>query len=398
MRDDVSISIFLLRTSWFRLVPMPDSIHAFEFLSRKQTPEIAAVCVLYGDEPLLKQESLDRIRAAALTGDDGDLSFTKFDGKQTEARAVFDELATVSMFGGGRRMVVVEEADHFVTKHRSRLEDYCEKPRNSSVLVLDVSSWPANTKLFKKLAQSGLQINCNLPKAKWGDNADEEKVLEWLHERAGLRHGSKLANGAGELLLEIAGAQLGRLDQELAKLALLAGSNEGKKQKSESCIISRELVEQAVGGWRAKTAWDMIEQMLEGNAQEALVQLDRLLLAGEEPIALLAMMGGSLRRMAAATRIIEQAEVERRRIGLQDALKEAGVKPNPFVLKKTEQQLKQIGRQRGRQIFRWLLEADIALKSSRSSGDRARLVLEEFIVRLSKQLATKPAASLAGRR
>jgi DNA polymerase-3 subunit delta len=137
----------------------------------------------------------------------------------------------------------------------------------------------------------------------------------------------------------------------------------------------------------------MIEQALEGNANSALVQLDRLLLAGEEPIALLAMMGGSLRRMAAATRIIEQAEIERRRIGLQEALKEAGVKPNAFVLKKTEQQLKQIGRQRGRQIFRWLLEADIALKSSRSSGERPRLVLEEFIVRLSKQLATKPATA-----
>lgn len=377
---------------------MPDSIHAFQFLAQKKAPEVAPVCVLFGDEPLLKQESLDRLRAAVLSGEDGDLSLAKFDGQETEARAVFDELATVSMFGGGRRMVVVEEADPFVTKHRPRLEDYCEKPRSSSVLVLEVSSWPANTKLFKKLAQTGLQINCNLPKAKFGDGADEDAVLEWLHDRAKDKHSVSLGNGAGEMLLEIVGAQLGRLDQEMAKLALLAAGNaEGRKQNAEDAEISRELIEQAVGGWRAKTAWDMIEQVLEGNAREALVQLDRLLLAGEEPIALLAMMGGSLRRMAAATRIIEQAEAERRRIGLQDALKEAGVKPNKFVLTKTEGQLKQIGRQRGRKIFRWLLEADIALKSTRSSGDRPRLVLEEFIVRLSKQLASKP-VTLANRR
>ena len=87
-------------------VGMADSTPAFDFLSRKQAPEIPAVCVLFGEEPLLKQESLDRIRAAVLSGDDGDLSFTKFDGQQTEARAVFDELATVSMFGGGRRLVL----------------------------------------------------------------------------------------------------------------------------------------------------------------------------------------------------------------------------------------------------------------------------------------------------
>lgn len=365
---------------------MADSNHAFEFLSQKKTPEIAPVCVLFGEEPLLKQESLDRIRAAVLSGEDGELSISKFDGQQADVRAVFDELATVSMFGGGRRMVVVEDADTFVTKHRTRLEDYCEKPRAASVLVLDVSSWPATTKLYKKIAQIGLQVNCNLPKGKWGDDADAEKVLDWLHDRAKSRHSAKLGNGAGELLFEIVGPHLGRLDQELAKLALLA-KTETKQQKSDEASISRELVEQSVGGWRAKTAWAMIDCVLEGNASEAIVQLDRLLLAGEEPIALLAMMAGSLRRMAAATRILEQGEHERRRIGLGDALKEAGVKP--FALKKTEPQLRQVGRQRAKQIFRWLLEADMALKSTRSSGDRPRLVLEEFIVRLSRQMAPK---------
>ena len=57
----------------------------------------------------------------------------------------------------------------------------------------------------------------------------------------------------------------------------------------------------------------MIEAALEGNASTALVELDRLLLAGEEPIALLAMISGSLRRMAAGARIAQQALAERGR-------------------------------------------------------------------------------------
>ncbi len=136
----------------------------------------------------------------------------------------------------------------------------------------------------------------------------------------------------------------------------------------------------------------MIEAALDGNAAEALVQLDRLLLAGEEPIAIFAMMSGSLRRLAAATRIIEQAETERRRISLPDALREAGVSPKKFVLDKAERQLRQITRHRARHIYQWLLEADLALKGTSSSGDRARLVLEELIVRLSRQLAPKSVA------
>ena len=361
---------------------MPDALSAFEFLARDKTPPIPPVCVLFGEEPLLKTESLQRIRAAVLDTDDGDLSFTVFQGDDIEPRELFDELATVSMFGGGKRMVIVEDADKFISKNRDRLEDYCDKPRQASVLVLEVASWPANTRLFKKVAQTGLQINCNLPRQKWGDGADEDSLLEWLTVRAKVQHQAKLADGAGELLLEIVGPQLGRLDQELAKLSLLANAD-GAKERT----ITRELVEQAVGGWRAKTAWVMIEAALEGNAAQALVQLDRLLLAGEEPIALLAMMGGSLRRMAAATRIIQQAEGERRRITLPQALQEAGVKPNKFILDKIAGQLRQVGRHRAAKIYPWLLEADLALKSTHSSHDRARLVLEQLIVRLSGQSA-----------
>ncbi|HTQ40956.1 MAG TPA: DNA polymerase III subunit delta [Pirellulales bacterium] len=365
---------------------MPDATSAFEFLAREKTPAVPPLCVLFGDEPLLMRESLDRLRAAVLTGDDGELSFTALDGNQAELREVLDELATVSMFGGGRRMVALAGADKFVSQHRQALEDYCQQPRPLSVLVLEVQSWPANTRLYKRLAESGLQVNCNLPGNRFGD-IDEESVIKWLAVRAEKQYQAHLDPEAAELLLEIVGPQLGRLDQELAKLSLLAGSEKHRK-------ITRPLVQHAVGGWRAKTAWAMIEAALDGQAATALVELDRLLLAGEEPIALLAMMSGSLRRMAAATRLVEHAELQRRRISLPEALREAGVTPKKFVLDKTERQLRQIGRDRAKHIYRWLLEADLALKGSSSSGDKPRLVLEQLIVRLSRILAPASAARL----
>ena len=70
--------------------------------------------------------------------------------------------------------------------------------------------------------------------------------------------------------------------------------------------------------------------------------------------------------------------------------KESSKKPKKFVLDKTERQLRQIGRGRAKHLYNWLLEADLALKGVSSSGDRARLVLEQLIVRLSA-----PAASAA---
>src|SRR5262245_19112106 len=90
---------------------MPDTISAFEFLAKPPITDVPPVCVLFGEEPLLKREALDRIRSAVLPEEDAELSLTKFDGREVELCEVLDELATVSMFGGGRPMVVVEEAD-----------------------------------------------------------------------------------------------------------------------------------------------------------------------------------------------------------------------------------------------------------------------------------------------
>jgi hypothetical protein len=75
---------------------------------------------------------------------------------------------------------------------------------------------------------------------------------------------------------------------------------------------------------------------------------------------------------------------------LAKALKEGGVKPS--AVEKAERRLRQLGRTRAKQLYRWQLEADLALKGGRSSGNSQRLVLEEFIVCLSRQFAT-PAAS-----
>ena len=138
------------------------------------------------------------------------------------------------------------------------------------------------------------------------------------------------------MLVELIGPELGLLDQELAKLALMAGDE--KK-------IAPELVGRAVGGWRAKTTWEMLDAALDGNVRDAMLQLDRLLAAGEQPVGLLGQISASLRRFAAATRLVLQAEAARRRPNLREALEQAGVRS--FVLQKAERQLRQLGRQRG---------------------------------------------------
>ncbi|HWB12951.1 MAG TPA: DNA polymerase III subunit delta [Pirellulales bacterium] len=339
------------------------AVHAIDFLAEKSHPSIPPVCALFGDEPFLKGLALAELRRIVLGEQESEFALSRFDGRTAEWRTVSDELLTVGLFGGGQRLVVVDDADDFVSENRAHLEDYAARPSRTGTLVLVVESWPGNTRLAKHTAAHGLAVECKSP--------PEAKLIKWLGTLARERHGARLEHDAAELLVEIIGPELGLIDQELAKLAAAAGG----------AAIGAQLAQQLVGGWRAKTAWDMLDAAVEGRTSQALVELDRLLLSGENPIAILAQIAATLRRFAAATRLIEHSEAAGGRASLRQALELAGVKP--FVMQRTETQLRRLGRQRAGEIYRWLLEADLALKGTSSAPARARTVLEQLVVRLA---------------
>ena len=346
------------------------AVPALDYVAEPDKYTPPAVCAVFGDERFLRQQAILCLREAVLGGGDADFSLTTFDGGNASFRDVHEVLSTVAMFGGGKRLVVVEEADGFVSEYRSQLEDYVARPSRSGVLILDLDSLPGTTRLYKSIAAGGLLIDCGTP--------TEARLSKWLTQWAKQRHRVQLPQAAAEMLVELVGAELGLLDQELARLALMVGDD--KK-------ISAELVDHSVGSWRAKTTWEMLDAALDGNVCEALAQLDRLLAAGEQPVGLLGQVSATLRRFAAATRLVLQAETAQRRINIREALEQAGTRS--FVLQRAERQLRLLGRHRGAQLYRWLLQADLDLKGE--STMPPRLVLERLIVRLS----AKPQTALA---
>jgi DNA polymerase-3 subunit delta len=364
----------------FRQIParcsMSKPIHAFQFLS-KPTASVS-VGVVFGDDRFLKRMVLDRLRAV-VQGAEEDLPSVVLDGNSAAWRDVADEVATVSLFGGDRRFVVVESADKFVTAARSQLEEYVQRPSRASVLVLDVSRWPGNTRLYQAVAKTGLAIDCGPPQRVVGKRSevDQAQLTQWLCRRAVDPHRVTMTQPAAAQLIELVGHDLGMLDQQLAKLAVLVSSGEQ---------VTPEGVCEIIGGWQTKTTWDLLDAATEGRADEALKQLDRILQSGEPPQQLFGAISWSLRRFADATRVVQRAERQGRPVNLTGALVEAGFRQWPRnALVQAERQLRQIGRHRASQLHQWLLAADLALKSTHSDPNRARFVMEQLIVRLARQ-------------
>src|SRR5262245_20045634 len=124
------------------------------FLQRTAGGKVQPVYVLYGDEDFLKR----RVRAALVAlvlgegADAREFGLSTHPGDRASFPAIHDELQTLP-FLSPRRLVVVEDADNFVTRNRQALEEYFTrvKPSVPGVLVLEVKSWPANTRLAKML-------------------------------------------------------------------------------------------------------------------------------------------------------------------------------------------------------------------------------------------------------
>jgi len=352
----------------------PTTVGALTFLLQPENYRSACVYVLYGDDAYLKAEALRAIRQALIGRELEPFSATTFPGKEAQLREVLDALATLSLFSSGPRLVIVEDADSFVSQYREELESYLARSSKGGVLVLEVKSWPTNTRLAKAVSLHGMTIDCRSHEScKPQERKSRERELKaWLVQRAKVHYEVRLETAAADALFDLLPPEPGILEQEIARLALLVGPRRA---------IDAAFVQQHVGGWRVRAAWDMIDAAAEGRAPEALSQLERLITSGEKPQVLLAQLASSLRPFAVAVELIEAAKAHHQRLPIATALSQAGVPP--FKLRQTEEQLRQIGWSRARQLIHWLLTADLAMKGHNSSDDRARIELERLFVRLS---------------
>ncbi|MHB1422557.1 MAG: DNA polymerase III subunit delta [Gemmataceae bacterium] len=314
------------------------------------------IYVLHGDEHFLKRRVLAVLRTLVLGPEDDGFGLSSRDGDKAVWAEIHDELETLP-FLSSRRLVVLDRADPFVTRERSRLEKYFVEPSKTGVLVLDVQSWPANTKLAKLLPEPAT-IVCKTPEMR--------KLPEWCVEWCAAHHGKPLAVPAARLLVDLVGADMGQLDQELAKLAIYAGSNSR---------IDTADVDQLVAQGRAENTWKIFDLIGGGQMGAALTLLDRLLDQGEEPLRLLGAFSMQLRRLAQAARLHGQGA------SLPDALERVGVPP--FGRKSAEQQLRHLGRRRLDLVYDWLLETDLGMKGS--SQLPPRTLLQRLVAQLARQ-------------
>jgi DNA polymerase III subunit delta len=312
--------------------------------------------VVHGDEAFLKRQVIRTLVKRAL-GDDADTqSISTFIGDKAVFAEIFDDLDTVPFFDP-KRVVIVENADPFVSKYRGELEKKLAHLPATGLLILDVKTWAGNTRLAKMI-DNAATLACKAPTS--------NQLAGWCSTWCAAQYRKQLPSDAARLLTELVDPEMGLLDQELLKLSIYVGA----KPKIEFADVDT-----LVGNNRAQDIWKIFDAIATGNVRDALAIVNRLFDQGEEPLRIVGAMSWQLRKLAQATRLSAQG------MSLGAAVAEAGVPP--FKLREAEMQIKHLGRRRLDRLYDWLLQINMDLRGN--SPLPARTLFERFLLKLARK-------------
>jgi len=173
------------------------------------------------------------------------------DAGSVTAAEVLDDLRTLP-FLTDKRVVLIRDADDFVSDHRSLLEKYFDNPCPTGRLILVVKTWNKSTKLAKKLPKVGKLISVAQPSRK----ELPRRIIDYANDA----HGKKITYGTAQLLIELTGDDLTRLYSEVDKLALYADADK---------TIAPKHIEALIGHNRLFSAFAVIDAVIAGTGGRA---------------------------------------------------------------------------------------------------------------------------------
>ncbi len=308
------------------------------------------IYVIFGVDAFLRDQYRAEITAEVLGDADPQTCLCAYEGS-ADLAAVLDDLRTLPLLGD-RRLVVVSDADEFISAHREKLEAYLNAPSANGTLLLMAKSFPANTRLAKRVAKIGAKADCSPLRG--------NDVGGFIRRQATAR-GRRIGRPAEVLMAEWLGADRARIAGELDKLV---SYTEGRD------TITDDDVSAVVVATAGVNPFALADALAAGDAKAALGILERLLTQRGEEYRVLGLIGWHLRRAMKAKQMLAAGR------GEIDVFKAVNI----FSQSRQAYRRLLTGRSLARICgdFRELIRADLAIKTGRDG----KAALQRLVVAL----------------
>jgi DNA polymerase-3 subunit delta len=250
-------------------------------VERRQIPP---VILLHGGESLLLDDAI-RLISRALCTDESMMALDRevLDGRVTTSEAIARSACTLP-FMAPRRLVVVRHAEALPPRQHEALVAYLGAPSDATCLLLLAGESLRADRTRKAdhwlLASVGVRGVVETVPAKG-------RALERAVRQRALVDGLEVGEDAARLLVQFVGDDLALLLAEAHKAALAGGPDNRRVGVGEVGAV--------VGEHRIHGLFDLTRAIERGERGRALVLLERLLGAGEEPLGILGLLTIELR-------------------------------------------------------------------------------------------------------
>ena len=260
----------------------------------KNSQAAKPIYVICGKDKYLVSGQCESLVDKLLSPEERTMALYQPEADKAQITDVLDELRTLP-FLAKRRVVVIKDADKFISENRESLEKYFEDPCKTGVLILVVDTWSKSTRLAKKLPFVGTLIGVNEIKP--------GQLSTYAGTYAREQCGKSLPRAAAELLVELVGDDAGRICREIDKLAIYVD-----QQNS----IGTNDVEKLTGHNRMFNAFAVIDAITTGNAAEAVERLRNMFAADKSAeYTVIGAFAFHFRRMFNAKSLLEKGLSQR---------------------------------------------------------------------------------------
>lgn len=222
-------------------------------------------------------------------------------------------------------------------KWQKELEDYLSKLSEVIILVIYEESNLSKNALFNKIKNKADKI--------WYFNLLKFYELEnWIKKEIE-KKGGKINQKAISLLISYSGSNLAQINQEIEKLVLY-------KKKD---LITPEDVNLLVKAKLDNNIFNLIDALGRKDYQKAMQKLEELIKSGEPEIYILSMIIYQFRNLLLIKDLLEK--------GIKNISQKT--KLHPFVLQKTLIQANNFSLNQLKQIYQYLINTDLIIKTGK---------------------------------
>ncbi|MFN3698501.1 MAG: DNA polymerase III subunit delta [Pseudobdellovibrio sp.] len=322
-----------------------------KFYKDLESGQLAPLYFIYGDEPFLIEQCIERFKYAVLNEATIDFNYSLYYAADVEVTSLKETVETLPVFSE-RRLVVLKNSQEFKDSEWQEIDSVIKKPVDSTVFVLFADKIDKRKKHFKNLIDHAQSIEFKKPY--------DNEIPRWINYYASY-YDLKLTQAAIHRMHRLIGNNLAEIYAQLANLKnYLNGQN----------LVDVSEVNAVVSNTREENIFDFTKAVGQKDRVLALEQIVNLLDQGQSEIGIVSLLARHMRILLTVRSGMDQGIGGAKLAGLANV--------SPYFIDEYCDQAKKWSVKRLEESLVLLSETDRALKSSPLS---AHIWLENMVLK-----------------